>query len=166
MARGSDFVWPKEALPPNVYSVSAQLGVADQVGFLSIDAYGAQDTKSVPKFGKPSVLGDGSVAYVSQEAGSSDGIHDDRIDLYVTLVRTDGSSLSVLETNGANAKSAAPTGAKLLLSSEQILAMIDSSAWDAALAAADMLPLSAQSPSTTASDASGNGAAAPGLDYR
>ena len=165
-ALGSDYVWPRNIAPASVFSVSAQLTVANQVGSISIDAYGAQDLKSVPKLGKPEVQGDGSVAYVSQETGSSDGRHNDRIDLDVTLVRTDGSSLCVLETNAANAKSAAPTGATLLLSPDQVLAIVDSSAWDAALAAADVLPRSAETPATAQSDTTGTAASSPGLDYR
>lgn len=136
VARGSDYGWPANVVPAGVFSVSAQLAGVDQVGSISIVAYGAQDLKSVPKLGKPEARGDGSVAYVSQETGSSDGRHHDRIDLDVTLVRADGSSLFVLETNAANAKSAALAGATLLLSPEQVLAMVDSSAWDAALVAA------------------------------
>jgi hypothetical protein len=166
VARGSDYVWPPSVAPASVFSVSAQLAISDQVGSISIDAYGAQDSKSVPKLGKPEARGDGSVVYVSQESGSSDGRHSDRIDLDVTLVRTDGSSLFVVETNAANAKSAAPTGATLLLSPDQVLAMVDSPAWDAALAAADTLPFSPETPATAPPDATGAATSTSGLDYR
>jgi len=166
VAQGNDYVWPTSIVTAGVISVSAQLTVADQVGFISIDAYGARDAKSVPKLGTPLVRGDGSVAYVSKEAGSSDGRDNDRIDLDVTLVRADGSSLFVLETNAANDKSAAATGATLLLSPDQVLAMIDSPAWDAALAAADMLPLSSQAPPAKPSAPTGTANSGSGLDYR
>lgn len=166
VARGSDYVRPTDIITAGVFSVSAQLTVADQVGFISIDAHGARDSKSVPRLGEPLVRGDGSVAYVSKGTGSSDGRHNDRIDLDVTLVRADGSSLFVLETNAANAKGAAPTGAQLLLSPDQVLAMIDSSAWDAALAAADTLPLSPQTPPAKPSGPTGTATSSSGLGYR
>lgn len=154
--QGSDYDWATKTVPAGGISVSAQLVVADQVGSIAVTAYGAQQLKEVPKLGKPSPQPDGSVVYVSEQSASSDGRHADRTDLDVTLVRTDGSSLHVLETNAANVKSAAASGARLLLSPGQVIAMVDSPTWDAAIAAADSLPFSQQTSATVPPDAYGN----------
>ncbi|MEY9906674.1 hypothetical protein ABIA35_002896 [Catenulispora sp. MAP12-49] len=115
-------------------TVSAQITAGNDVGFIAIvvSAPGA----ARPGRGAPQLLADGSVAYVSEGPGTSDGRHADKTELTVTLVRTDGASLTALETNSSSEKSAAAPGAPLLLSDKQVLAVLDNPAWDAAAAAA------------------------------
>ena len=125
----------------NPILVDAQLFAHNNVGYIGIVISGPGSSVAPP--GMPQVLRDGSVVYVSKEAGSSDGLHDDRIDLSVTLVRTDGTSLAAIETNSSNEKSAAVYGAPLLLAPDQVTTMLDSPAWDAATAAAEALQPSA-----------------------
>lgn len=148
---GSDFAWDTNVAPPSAISVAAQLTAANQVGSIAIVAYGRQAHVALPS--KPRVLRDRSVVYVTQQKGSSDGRHADRIDLSVTLVRTDGASLVALETNAPTPKGAAAPGAPLLLSADQVTSMLDSSVWDAAVAAADALPSSDRANAPVSSDA-------------
>lgn len=122
-------------------TVSAQITAGNDVGFIAIvvSAPGA----ARPGRGAPQLLADGSVAYVSEGPGTSDGRHADKTELTVTLVRADGTSLTALETNSSSEKSAATPDAPLLLSAKQVLAVLDNPAWDAAAAAASASPNSA-----------------------
>jgi hypothetical protein len=134
-------------------TVSAQITAGNDVGFIAIvvSAPGA----ALPGRGAPQLLADGSVAYVSEGPGTSDGRHADKTELTVTLVRTDGVNLTALETNSSSEKSAAAPGAPLLLSDKQVLAVLDNPAWDAAAAAASASPNSAwgDSPQDTLANA-------------
>lgn len=150
-ARGSDYVPTIPLGSTSPIMVDAQISAHHDIGFLELIVSGPQDTINRP--GTPQVRDDHSLVYVGEEPGTSDGRHDDLIDLTVTLVRPDGSSLSVLETNSASTKDAAAPGAPLLLSSEQITAMLDSPVWDAAIAAADAVrpPVDRTNPARTPS---------------
>lgn len=136
-ARGSGDAPTSTLAKLSSITVGAQLSAHHDAGFLEITVSGPRDF--IPPPGAPQPQADRSVAYVSQQPGTSDGIHEDKTALTVTVVRTDGSSLSVLETNSATEKGAAAPGAPLLLSAKQIIAMLDNPAWDAAVAAADAL---------------------------
>jgi hypothetical protein len=137
VARGSDSV------PPEIL-VEAQLSVTKNVGHLGIVF--ARPGPLPPGVGVPQLRPDGSVVYSTKGSGSSDGRNLDRLDLQVTLVRTDGSVLTATETNTPTEKSAALyDGAPLLLSPDQLAALLDSSLWDDAVGAAGKLP-SADSP--------------------
>jgi hypothetical protein len=138
LARGSDFVAPTNAIPLGDIVVSAQLSSQSNIGSIGIVISGRQGVVSGP--GIPQAIGDGSTVYVSQIPASTDGRQADRMTLEVTLVRPDGSSLSAIETNSPNDKSAAAPGAPLLLTADQVSTLLDSSVWDAAIAAAEALP--------------------------
>jgi hypothetical protein len=118
--------------------VDAQLSVRTDVGFLSIVFSGPEDDVAQP--GTPRRLPDRSVVYITNGSASSDGSHPDRITLQVTVIRPDGSGLYAIETNSLTEKSAAAPGAPLLLSPDQLITLLDSSAWDSAIAAADARP--------------------------
>lgn len=122
--------------------IDAQLTAGKSVGYISIVISGLGP--SVPPLGTPQAQKDGSVAYVAKKPGSSDGRHNDRTDLFVTLVRPGGSTLTAVETDAPNEKSAAPHGAVLLLSPDQVTSILDSPAWNAAIAATDALSMSAE----------------------
>ena len=138
VAKGSDFMPVTTVIASSPIVIDAQLSAGENVGYISIVIAGPGP--SVPPPGTPQVQNDGSVVYVSKGMGSSDGRHNDRIDLTVAVVRPDGSTLAAVETNSLTLKSAAADNAPLLLTTEQVTAMLDSPAWDAAVAAADALP--------------------------
>ncbi|MEY9932922.1 hypothetical protein ABH926_007573 [Catenulispora sp. GP43] len=127
-------------------TVSAQLTDGPNVGFIAIDIAGPE--AALPGRGTPQILTDQSVVYISTGPGTSDGRHVDKTELTVTLVRPDGTSLVALETNSPSEKNAAAPGTPLLLAAKQVIAMLDSPAWDSAAAAAS---------AASAASAQGNG---------
>lgn len=149
VARGSDSNPASTVAAGGTILVEAQLSAGKNVGYLGIVFAGPRNL--VPHAGTPRLRPDGSVVYVSKGSGSSDGRQLDRTALTVTLVRPDGgSSLSATETNSPNEKSpAASNGAPLLLSADQLGALLDSSLWDDAVAAAGTLPPTAGQPGST-----------------
>lgn len=141
LARGTDLLTPTNLMPMSSLVVSARFSAQHDIGSISIVISGSRDFVSLQ--GVPETRGDGSLVYVSQLPANSSGPQDNRITLAVTLVRTDGSTLSAIETNSADEKSAAAPGAPLLLTADQVTTLLDSPVWDDAVAAAEAMPRSA-----------------------
>ncbi|MEY9859316.1 hypothetical protein ABH935_004944 [Catenulispora sp. GAS73] len=153
LARGSDLAAPANMMPLGMIMVSARLSTQQNIGSIAIIVSGHQGTAS--GLGTPQAVGGGSTVYVNQAPGGTDGPQPDHLTLDVTLVRADGSSLTAIETNSPNDKSPAAPGAPLLLTSDQVTTLLDSSVWDAAIAAAKALPDQEPTLATYSATASG-----------
>jgi len=122
----------------NVDRVSAKLKVGTDISSIAVSVFGNQSATEIS--GKMTKLSDGSTAWVDSGPEYTDGRNPGEVYISVTIVRPDGTSVSAVETN-APAEKAAATAKAPAFNAEQLIKLLDNSAWDAAVAAANSAPV-------------------------